>query len=333
MRIVLLGQAIVHHPVDWPAELRDLVDGADAVICNFEGCLPPDGSWPMKSKTVHPAHPEALAMLADLGVTHLGLANNHAWDFGHAGMLETRRRAESYGFAVAGAGCTAAEAWRAVDRNGVALIAIDAGPTPDWAIAGTGPGVAAIRVRKVLGLPTGDIAVIREIARETGDTERRERRQAIGYDRPDEADRPLGLHIQPSDERCELWQVDPDDLDRLAAEIAAARDMADKVIVALHYHHWAPDWTSPPMWLDDLVACAAKAKADAVIGSGPPWPFPTRYEGKTFVAPGLGNLVFHTRRAARYDKLGLPVWRGLAVVWENHCWRTVDFPVPRPLDG
>jgi len=57
MKIVALGQALIHEPVDWPQELRALTRDADAVICNFEGCLPPPDAWPMKSKTVHAAHP------------------------------------------------------------------------------------------------------------------------------------------------------------------------------------------------------------------------------------------------------------------------------------
>ena len=118
MRVVLLGQAIIHQRVAWPEALRDIVAGADAVVCNFEGCLPPPGAWPMKARTVHAMHPQALGMLGDLGVTHLGLANNHAWDFGHAGILSTRMAAIAAGFAVAGTGRTAAEAWAPAVRNG-----------------------------------------------------------------------------------------------------------------------------------------------------------------------------------------------------------------------
>lgn len=145
MRVVALGQALIHAPVDWPEELRTLTRGADAVICNFEGCLPPPGAVPMKPRTLHAAHPDALAMLRDLGVTHLVLANNHAWDYGHPGMAETRRQARAAGFATAGTGANAAEALAPAlggRRAGkLALIAVDAGPVPPWAAAGAGPGL------------------------------------------------------------------------------------------------------------------------------------------------------------------------------------------------
>ncbi len=329
MRVVIFGQALLHEKVTWSDEVRALAADADAVICNFEGCLPPAGAWPMKTKTVHPAGPAALEDLRELGVTHLGIANNHAWDFGHPGILATRNAIVGAGIAVAGAGVDGAEARAPANRNGVALIAVDAGPTPDWAIAGKGPGVAALRVRRVLGLPRTDLDTLSAISEASGDGQRRRLRQAVGFDVPS-APRPLDLDCVEAEARQELHIVDPEDLDRLCRSVEAAAGRADLVIVAIHYHMWAPDWLEAPTWLASVAESALSNGAHAVVGTGPPWAFPAARTGERLVAPGLGNLVFHTGRPARYDELGLPVWRGLAAVHEQGDWTTRAILVQRP---
>jgi poly-gamma-glutamate synthesis protein (capsule biosynthesis protein) len=330
MRVVLLGQAIIHEPVEWTEALRDLVDGADAVICNFEGCLPPDGAWPMKSKTVHAMHAEALELLGSLGVTHLALANNHAWDFGHGGILSTRARAKEAGFAVAGTGYNAAEAWSPAVRNGVALISIDAGPTPPWAVAGDTPGLAALGLRQQIGLPGADIARLAALSEATGDGQRRRLRRAVGFDAPSDAPSPFGLDLEETAQPCELFRAPAEAMDRLGQSVDAARSVSDLVIVALHYHHWAPEWLVPPAWFGTVADALIANGANAVVGTGPPWAFDTTAQGRHFVAPCLGNLVFHTRRKKAYDDLGLPVWRGLAGVYDAGTWGASPVDVHAP---
>lgn len=268
MKLVVFGQALLHEPVAWNTKVREIAEGADAILCNFEGCLPPPDAWPMKRKTVHPAGPAALMDLKRLGVTHLALANNHIWDFGHAGIVVTRRAAEAAGFAVAGAGIDRDQARRPAIRNGVALVSVDAGPTPDWAIARAHPGVAALRVRRVLGLPRRDLDLLTEISTDSGEAERLARRRNIGFDAA--VAPPLGLDVIEAPVRQEILSINDDDLDRLCRDIVAARAEADKVIVAVHYHQWAPDWMRAPDWFTTLTDKALAAGADAVTGTGPP---------------------------------------------------------------
>ncbi len=318
MRIVALGQALIRCPVRWPEELRDLVAGAEAVLCNFEGCIRPPGSWPMKTKTVHPAHPDALAALRDLGVTHLALANNHLWDYGPAAVLATRRAALAAGFAVAGAGADLAEAAAAGLRGGVALLAADAGPTPDWAIARPGhPGINPLRLRLGLRLPAADIARLTEISRQTGAEALARRRQAVGYDAAVEGASFYGLPLEEAAAVAEDWQADPADLHRLTAAVAAARAAADRVLVSLHYHHWRPDWRESPSWLLAAAGAVAGAGADALFAHGPPVASDLTCVGGMPVAPGLGNLVFHTARSAIYARQGLDVWTGAALLLDR----------------
>lgn len=334
MKVVALGQALIHAPVTWSDALRDLCRNADAVICNFEGCLPPANAWPMKRKTVHAAHPEALALLADLGVTHLTIANNHIWDFGHPAILSTRAAITDAGFAVAGAGADLDEAGQAARRNDVAVIAVDLGPTPDWAMADAGPGVNALRLRRTLGLPEADIAHLRRIAEATGEAVRRGRRQAIGYDTADRGESFYGIALEPAHEVREVWTPEPDDTERLLQQVKAETRQASVVLVSFHYHHWAPDWNAPPAWLTSLGQAVLDAGAQGVVATGPPVAYPATIQGGRIFAPGLGNLVFHTARAARYHDLGIPIDRGLAALLEGDRWRVeaLDVLLPR-VDG
>ncbi|MCC6306743.1 MAG: CapA family protein [Rhodobacteraceae bacterium] len=318
MKIVAFGQALIRHRVRWPEELRDLVAGAGAVICNFEGCIRPAGSWPMKTGTVHPAHPQALAALRALGVTHLALANNHLWDFGPESVLATRRAALAAGFAVAGAGADLAEAAAAGHRGGVALVAADTGPTPDWAIARPDhPGINPLRLRLCLRLPAADIARLTAISVQTGAEALARRRQAVGYDAPVEGASFYGLHLAEAAAVAEDWQADPEDLHRLTAAVAAARAGADRVLVSLHYHHWRSDWRESPSWLRAAAAAIAAAGADALFAHGPPVASDLALVGGMPVAPGLGNLVFHTARSALYARQGIDVWTGAALVLDR----------------
>lgn len=284
----------------------------------------------MKSKTVHAAHPNALSMLRDLGVTHLSIANNHAWDFGHAGLVETRRLAEEAGFAVSGAGIDLNEAIAPAVKNGVALIAVDAGPTPDWAIAGVTPGVAPLRIRHNLGLPHKDIQRLNSITKLTGEDDLRRNRIRVGFDRPLEGRNFYGLSLSESDFPVDLFEADPDDLARLLAIVSAARAQAETILVSVHYHNWGPNWSQPPDWLSTICETLAKSGVDAVLCTGPTVAFPTKPIGTSIAATSLGSLVFHTNRGSVYDALGMPVWAGMALVGQDNSWREFEFGVLKP---
>ncbi|WP_372424768.1 CapA family protein [Salinarimonas chemoclinalis] len=329
-RLVAFGQALIRRPLAWPEETRALAAGAEVVFCNLEGCVAPPGATRMKTKTVHPAPAEALAALADLGVTHLSIANNHVWDYGHPGILATRDAARAAGFAVAGAGRDAAEAARPAIRAGVALVAADCGPTPDWAIAGEGPGVNPLRVRRRLVLPGPDLARLIAIARATGEAQRAARRVAIGYDAAPQGPSFYGLALAEGDGPREEHTVEPADLDRLAAAIEGARREADRVLVSLHHHHWAPDWTLPPGWLEDVCTRILGLGADLVAAHGPPVAYGLVDGAAGGVAAlGLGNLAFHTARAERYAREGLDVFAGAALVVDGAGSRLAPVAVAR----
>ena len=73
-------------------------------------------------------------------------------------------------------------------------------------------------------------------------------------------------------------------------DIAAARQVADVVIVI---PHWGIEYTTPPSDRQrEFARAAAAAGADLVIGNHPHWVQAHEQIGKTFVAYALGNFVF-----------------------------------------
>jgi len=86
--------------------------GTDARVVNLETSVTrSDGRWPDKGihYRMHPANVDCLAA-AQIDVC--ALANNHVLDYGHAGLRETLETLTNAGLKTAGAGRSAAEAWR-----------------------------------------------------------------------------------------------------------------------------------------------------------------------------------------------------------------------------
>ena len=74
----------------------------------------------------------------------------------------------------------------------------------------------------------------------------------------------------------------------------------------------------------------ADAEADAIVCTGPPFLYDMVMCGGAAFAPSLGNLVFHTARGADYDRLGLPVWDGGMLLFEDGTWSQRRVTAQRP---
>lgn len=110
--------------------VASLFGPADIRFVNLESVIV-DNGW----TTVHPdnilvynAPPAAAPALRRARIDIVSLANNHAWDYGEKGLLETLDRLDDEGIAYVGAGRTRGEAYgfRVVERDGfsVAFVAV-----------------------------------------------------------------------------------------------------------------------------------------------------------------------------------------------------------------
>jgi poly-gamma-glutamate synthesis protein (capsule biosynthesis protein) len=106
---------------------------ADLTLGNLE-CVIAEEGVPRPGPYRLRAPPSAVAALRDAGFDVLGLANNHALDFGPAGLAETVSRLQEAGIATVGVGPDAEAAvqpliWE-IDRVRLALLAFNGVPDP-----------------------------------------------------------------------------------------------------------------------------------------------------------------------------------------------------------
>ena len=110
---VMLGRGVAaelqHRPGEevWDPAVRALVASLDLVVCNLECCLSDRGrpTSRIAGKPFFFRGPSAgVAALQAIGVRAVGLANNHALDFGPQALADTLATAAGAGVAAAGAG-------------------------------------------------------------------------------------------------------------------------------------------------------------------------------------------------------------------------------------
>ncbi|MGH7046030.1 MAG: CapA family protein [Stellaceae bacterium] len=267
------------------AVLRNEMRAAGIVFSNLECCLyAPPGGHSLEREGFF-ADPEAAGeALVSAGIAAVGVANNV--NYGEAAILASLARLDRLGIAHAGAGAdrAAAHAPAIVTRDGVRFGFLQRSsvywPTNHEAAA-QAPGIAVIR----------------------GHT---------AYQVPSQGSRPPPNRpgVPP---RIVTW-AEPQDLQRLAADIAALRAAADIVVASFHWglHREVLQYMS------EIAHAAIDAGADLVIGHGPHYSLPVElYRGRP-IFYGLGSFSFHTGHGgvAHGDWLGMMAritWNGSAI--------------------
>ena len=319
--IALTGQCAVHELLDLSASsaVRDVLT-ADVSLANLEATVKAPGAWPTKIKTLHLAVPEALQSLRALGLNVVAHANNHAFDLGPPGIAATSEAAQLAGLRLAGSGTdlsvAAAPVRVTAGEASIAIFSADLGPQPDLVYAAaTRAGIAGLRMTRSIELPPERLAQMRRLGEELGDTARGEARRRAGYDADPAADALMlfGTAFVPGARVASQWSVDAADRVRLLSAVAAEKAAGRIVVLALHSHHWDADWTTTASGFLALAEELVEAGVDVIAGTGAPVLQPVHMVRGRPVFSGLGNAVFHTARAARYDGNGLDVWRGAAL--------------------
>ena len=134
------------------AGVQSVLDPADVLVGNLE-CAITDQDQPVEKSFDLKAPPQTAQALSLAGFDLVSQANNHAMDFGPAGLADTQKNLSQYGIATVGAGADAAAAHAPViiTRNGLRmafLAYVDVLPEKSgfdahtWAATATSPGVA-----------------------------------------------------------------------------------------------------------------------------------------------------------------------------------------------
>ena len=133
---------------DWAwSGLGDLFREDDLTVINLE-CPATDVSAPEAKTFVFRCDPAALPVAKRFGVEVANLANNHAYDHGPEGLLDSIRNVRRAGLAPVGAGANRDRALRAayleLDGWRVAVVGLSEVLDPDYQVAGPHtPGTAA----------------------------------------------------------------------------------------------------------------------------------------------------------------------------------------------
>jgi poly-gamma-glutamate capsule biosynthesis protein CapA/YwtB (metallophosphatase superfamily) len=132
----------------WSAEIRQLCESCDLIVCNLECCISERGAETSRVRGkpfFFRAPPAAVESLRAIGVGAVGLANNHALDFEERALLDTLELLGEAGIAPAGAGADEAAARRGaiVEVAGKRLGLLAVSDHPDAYAAGPDrPGIA-----------------------------------------------------------------------------------------------------------------------------------------------------------------------------------------------
>jgi poly-gamma-glutamate synthesis protein (capsule biosynthesis protein) len=256
------------------ALVRDEFRQAAIVFGNLECCLyTPPGGHSLEREGFFADPAAAGEALSHSGIAAVGVANNV--NYGEAAIMASVARLDQLGIAHAGAGADrpAARAPAIVTRDGVRFGFLQRSsvywPTNHEA-GDTAPGIAVIRGHTAYQVPMQG-----------------------GHPPPN---RP---GVPP---RIVTW-ADPEDLQGVAADIAALRAEAEIVVASFHWglHR------EVLRYMTEIAHAAIDAGADLVVGHGPHYSLPVEvYRGKP-IFYGLGSFSFHTGHggAKHGDWLGM----------------------------
>lgn len=236
------------------AGVLELMQGADVFTVNNEFCYSLGGSpLPDKTYTLR-ARPDTAEWLHEMGADLVTLANNHVFDYGETGLLDTLSTLQDADIPYIGAGKNMEEASSAVYFDLGPDGAVLAGKSPD-------------------GLP-----------RDEGNTKMRialiSTTQVEQFDNPDTRG---ATDTLPGVFRC--W-----DPSRLYDEVKTARENADFVIVCIH---WGVESEMQKEYRQDILADGiTNAGADLIVGGHPHVLQAIGVVNGKPVAYSLGNFYF-----------------------------------------
>jgi poly-gamma-glutamate synthesis protein (capsule biosynthesis protein) len=315
LSLFLAGDAMISEP--W-SQLRDpgfdrLIDemrAADVSILNLETVIHEFRGFAQRdSGGAWTASPPAIAAeLKWAGVDLVGHANNHSFDYGSTGLLETLEHVEKAGIALAGAGRDLQDAraprYFACPGGTVALVAMAATYVPYGRASRSRPdlrgrpGVNPLELTraKVYEVTPQVAAVLRGIARLRG--KRTDRFQGASFRLFGRSFRVAAANRRLSGRR----ETAADAAANLGA-IAEAAARADFTIASIHAHFQGS-------WLARFGRQALAAGADAVLCHGPHQVAGIELVGGKPIFYCLGDFVCQIDRIARhpaeaYEQLGL----------------------------
>jgi len=317
--------------------LAKIFRDADAGFVNLETVVrhPDEGAPNITRGTYMTTAPELLADLKWFGINLASCANNHAYDYGEAGLLATIAHLDAAGIAHAGSGRNLAEArapgYLDTPHGRVALIAMTATFRP-WNRASAQrsdlrgrPGINPFTATTSYTVDADTFAALERMSRELGFEQTRERDRGHFYserEAPAEQSEEMtlfGQRIARGEAFAARSSGDSTDIEDNLRWIREARRQADWVMVSFHSHDFAQrsllaaktrtELAEPADYIPAFAHAAIDAGADLFAAHGSHTPLGIElYKGRP-IFYSLGNLVlenetvraFPAEAYARFD--------------------------------
>ncbi|MEW9834194.1 CapA family protein [Mesorhizobium marinum] len=324
--IFLGGDAMLTEPwseIDDPAFLRLVAEmrAADVTVVNLETVIHQQTGYaqPECGGTYMVSPPAIATELKWAGIDMLACANNHAFDYGSAGVLETLEHVAEAGLALAGTGrdlqAARSPAFFGSDAGTVGLVSMASTFVPYGRASASRPdmhgrpGLNPLRPTKRIAA-TLPASVAARLPGRFG------RQLAQGR-----TARFFGLRVLAADQaRLDLFRhtVLPADLEANLEAIGSAAAQADVTIASIHAH-------IQRSWLRRFAHRAIERGADVVFVQGPHEVRAIEFHAGKPIFYSLGDFVYQPHRITRfpsemYEALGLgpeATVRDLWPIWER----------------
>jgi poly-gamma-glutamate capsule biosynthesis protein CapA/YwtB (metallophosphatase superfamily) len=259
----------------------------DAAFTNIEEMYASPRSYPAATSgnTYMTADPSMLKELQWIGFNLFGAVNNHSYDYGLQGVLDTLANLKANGAVYAGIGETLGEArephYLATSHGRVAILAttstfLEAAPAGDPRPDLRGrPGINPLHYQTVYNVDAASFAALKKISDQLqlpGSNRAGAQTVTIPQQESDPNGQNARIVFQQSDKPGVVTTADASDVAAMTRSIKDARQMANYVIMSIHAHEGlpGPDGNSKPaQFLEQFAHAAIDAGADVFVGHGP----------------------------------------------------------------
>jgi Bacterial capsule synthesis protein PGA_cap len=285
---IILTGAKVHQNEPRFMGVVNAIKQGDAAFTNLEEVYPSRDAYPAATSgnTWMAADPSMVKELQWMGINLFGTANNHSYDYGIQGVLDTIHVLEQDGAVFAGTGETLGEArqpgYLNTAHGRIALISCASSflesapagdPRPD--LRGR-PGINPLHHSTTFFVTADEFAALSKIrddlglgkrfGREAPDASRVIRIPTVAV--PQSTYPPIIFEL--SEKPHEETRADPSDLAAIGRNIKDAREQAGYVVTSIHSHEGIPGPESAPAeFFVEFAHAAIDDGSDVVVGHGP----------------------------------------------------------------
>jgi poly-gamma-glutamate synthesis protein (capsule biosynthesis protein) len=267
LTIAATGDSLILKAIPADPHVAKLLRSASIAITNLEENVldasrvpapenPGDVRWPYGTSAI-------AQNLRKLGFTFVSLANNHAIDYGVAGLRQTVQILDHAGLLHAGAGEDLAQAGTPVfvgtNPKRIAMIGV--------AVSAGAESRATFSRGEILGRP--GVNALRYVPDVTVDARTFEILKRLSANPGDDQLIVSGSRIKKGSQTAVEMVADEGDAKRILDRIRAARADANVVILMIHCHEPGNGNPEPAEFLKRFARAAIDAGASMVIGQGP----------------------------------------------------------------